>query len=225
MKIRVIITGATGMVGKSVLTECFVHPSVESILIINRKTTELKHPKLKEIIHKDFLHLASIKSELTGYNACFFCMGVSSLGMSEEKYTELTYGITSHFAKVLKEQNPEMVFNYVSGAGTDSSEQGKVMWARVKGKTENMLLKMRFKDAYLFRLGAMLPERGVKSNTRWINILLTILRPLYPLMKRMRSVTTSSKIGLAMINSVLFPQDLKHLKTKDINDLANKSEL
>jgi len=221
MKIKGIITGATGMVGKSVLLECLESDKVESVLVINRKSIQLIHPKLKEIIHTDFNDLSSIKGELAGYNACFFCMGVSVIGLSEEKYSKITYDITTHFTSILHNLNPEMVFNYVSGTGTDTSEKGNTMWARVKGKTENMVLNKGFKDAYMFRPGAIIPEKGIKSSTGWYNAVYVVMRPFFPLLKKMDSITTSSKLGLAMINSVLYPKELKHLENKDINALAS----
>ena len=144
----------------------------------------------------------------------------TSLGLSEEKYADITYTMTAALASVLYGLNPQMVFNYVSGTGTDSSEKGRGMWARVKGRTENMVLNMGFKDAYAFRPGAILPEKGVKSKTGWYNALYVLLRPLYPLLRKMKSVTLSSNVGKAMINSVLYPQEQKHLENTDINLLA-----
>ncbi len=223
MKIKAIITGTTGMVGRGVLLECLENEHVDSVLVINRESINLNHPKLKEIIHKDFNNLESIKNELKGFNACFYCMGISSIGKKEEEYYSITYQITKYFVDILWEQNPDMVFNYVSGTGTDSTEKGKVMWARVKGKTENMILNKGFKDAYAFRPGAILPIKGVKSKTGWINTLYLILKPFYPLLIKMKYVTTSSMVGTAMINSILHPQKLKHLENTDINILAKIS--
>lgn len=220
MKIRAIITGSTGMVGKGVLLECLESDAVESVLVINRTSLQMQHPKLKEIIHQNFLDLASIKSEFKGYNACFHCMGISSLGIIEEQYIKFTYDLTSEFVNVLYAENPDLVFNYVSGAGTDSTEKGSSMWARVKGKTENMVLGKGFKDAYAFRPGAIIPEKGVKSKAAWINTLLIIMRPLFPLMKGMKSVTTTSKIGQAMINSISESTANKLLEAQDINRMA-----
>ena len=205
------------MVGKSVLLACLDSELVESVLIINRKSVGIDHPKMKEIIHADFLNLTAIKEELKGYDACFFCMGVYSVGMNEETYTKLTFDITNHFVNTLFEINPEMVFNYVSGIGSDSSEQSRTMWARVKGKTENIVLNKGFKDAYAFRLGMLVPEKGVK-----MSLVYKIFKPLFPLFRLFNSVTTSSKIGKAMIHSVLLPQQLKHLKNSDMNELAAK---
>ena len=209
------------MVGKSVLLECLQSEYIESVLVINRHSIEMEHPKLREIIHKDFFKLDAIKDELTRYNACFFCLGTSSVGMKEEEYTNITYKLTKNFATTCLEVNPEMVFIYVSGAGTDSSEQGKSMWARVKGKTENMILDMGFKDAYAFRPGGILPGKNVKSKTGWINTLLILFKPFYPLLKKLNSVTTSAKLGQAMIYLAMFPQNVKHVESKKINELAD----
>jgi nucleoside-diphosphate-sugar epimerase len=218
---KAIITGSTGMLGKGVLLECIDDPTVEQVLLINRKHLDISHPKVKEVIHKDFRDFSAIKEQLKDYDACFHCMGVSSAGMSEEKFTEITYTMSKALATVLYSLNPNMVFNYVSGAGTVSAEKSNTMWARVKGKTENMILDMGFKDAYMFRPGAILPERGTKSNTKLYNTLYVITRPLFPLMKRMKSVTTTSRIGRAMINLYNHPQSLKHLEGADINMVAN----
>jgi hypothetical protein len=221
MKIRAIITGTTGMVGKGVLIECLEHPDVEAVLIINRSSINLTHPKLKEIIHEDFFDLLPIKEELKGYNACFFCLGVSSMGMSEEDYHHFTFDLTTYFAQVVADQNNDMTFNYVSGAGTDSTEKGQSMWARVKGKTENALLAMPFKQVYAFRAGAILPEKGVKSKVALYNAIYIVLWPFFFLLKKFKSITTSSKLGQAMINSVLKGYPIKHLENTDINILAN----
>lgn len=219
MEINVIITGTTGMVGKAVLLECLEHSMVNSVLVINRESIGLNHPKLKEIIHADFFDISPIATELKGYNACFFCLGVSSMGLNEAEYHKYTYDLTVHFAEVVTAANPEMTFNYVSGAGTDSTEKGKVMWARVKGKTENKLTTL-FKDVYLFRPGAILPEKGVKSKIKTYNVLYVILKPFFPLLRKMKSITTSSRVGNAMINSVLKGYEKKQLDNIDINRLA-----
>lgn len=222
MKLKVIITGSTGMVGKGVLLECLEHPGVEEVLVVNRQSINMQHPKLKELIHKDFYDLSNIREELQGYNACFFCLGVSAAGMSEEKYTRLTYDLTMHFAETVV--HPEMIFTYVSGTGTDSTEKGRIMWARVKGRTENALLKMSFKAAYMFRPGVILPKRGVKSKTKLYNFFYVLLRPIFPLMAKMPSVTDSVKVGKAMIQVALHGSDKQHLENKDINELATKSD-
>jgi len=219
MEINAIITGTTGMVGKAVLLECLDNPAVNSILVINRKSIGLKHPKLKEIIHADFFDLWPIQDELKGYNACFFCLGVSAMGLNETEYHKLTYDLTVHFAETVAKENVQMTFNYLSGAGTDSSEKGKTMWARVKGKTENKVASL-FKESYLFRPRVILPEKGVKSKVGWYNAVYVVLRPFFPLLKKMDSITTSSRLGEAMINSVLHGYAKKYLENTDINILA-----
>lgn len=218
---KVIITGATGMVGKGVLLECLDHQKITEVLVINRSPLDRQHPKLKEILLDDFTKLAAVKDQLKAYDACFFCMGVSAIGMSQEKYTQITFNITKIFADLLFELNPLMVFNYVSGSGTDSSEKGRSMWARVKGKTENYVLKRGFRDAYAFRPGMIISERGIKSSTGWYNAAYVITRPFFGWLKKQKSITTTSRLGLAMINSMRANQDLKHLENKDINALAN----
>lgn len=221
-KKNVIITGSTGMVGKAVLLEALEDERIEKVLIINRNPLGLSHPKLQEIILKDFAKVETIEENLSNYDACFYCMGVSVIGLNEEKYTEITFSITKAFAELLYKLNPEMVFNYVSGTGTDSSEKGSSMWARVKGKTENMVLNQGFKDAYAFRPGVILPEKGIKSKTGWYNFFYVISRPIFPFLKRSKNITTSTKLGKAMINTLFYPVDLKHLENKDINQLAEK---
>jgi hypothetical protein len=222
MKIKAIITGATGMVGKGVLLECLDSPEVESVLSISRQSLEMEHPKLKEIIHKDFLDLSPIQDQLAGYNSCFFCLGVSSFRMSEETYTRLTYDLSLHFAQTVLAQNPDMTFCYVSGTGTDSSEKGNSMWARVKGKTENAIMALPFKASYMFRPGVIIPEKGVKSKTPLYNSLYVLMNPLFPLIKKAfpKYMTTSVKVGQAMINSILTGYEKRHLENADINILA-----
>ena len=163
---KVIITGATGMVGKGVLLECLDHAEIEKVLTIGRSTSGISHSKLTELILDDFLDVSSIKDQLNGYDACYLCMGVSAAGMNEDNYRKFTYDYTLTLARVLAENNPGMTCIYVSGMGTDSSEKGRVMWARVKGKTENDLLKLDFRQAYMFRPGTIIPMRGVKSKTK-----------------------------------------------------------
>jgi hypothetical protein len=191
---------------------------VSEVLIINRSSIGMQHPKLKELIHKDFYNLQPVREQLQGYDACFFCLGVSSVGMSEEVYAKPTYDLTLHFAETVI--NADMTFIYVSGSGTDSTEKGSIMWARVKGKTENALLKMPFKAAYMFRPGVILPVKGVKSKTPLYNFFYVIMRPIFPLMSKMNSVTDSAKVGQAMINVALHGSDKVHLENKDINELA-----
>lgn len=183
---KVIITGATGMVGKGVVLECLEDDRIKKVLVINRSSLELKHPKLEEVLLPHFTELHCIQSKLKDYDACFFCMGVSAVGMTEERYTQITYSITKVFVDVLYAQNPSIIFNYVSGEGTDSSEKGKTMWARVKGKTENMVFRKGFTDAYAFRPGFIIPEKGITSNTRMYRVTYLILRPFFPLFKKMK---------------------------------------
>ena len=217
---KAIITGSTGMVGKAVLIECLDSEIIDSVLLINRQPIDVSHPKIKEVIHPDFTDFSSIREQLAGYDGCFHCMGVSAVGMSEERFTHITYTMTNALAETLYDLNPNMVFNYVSGTGTDSTEKGRVMWARVKGRTENLLLSMGFKDAYAFRPGAILPGKGLKSKTPLYNATDVVMKPLFPLLKKMDSVITSPEIGQAMINTVLHPQELKHLENRDIRRLA-----
>jgi len=218
LKIKAIITGTTGMVGKGVLLECLESNDVEAVLVINRKPLGMQHPKLKEVIHKDFFDLGPVKSQLQGYNCCFFCLGVSSAGMNEADFTHLTYDLTLTFAKAFIEQNPGSVFTYVSGAGTDSSEKGSTMWARVKGRTENAILALPFKAAYMFRPGFIEPMKGIKSSTKLYNALYIVLWPFFPLFRAFPKIATDSvKVGKAMINVALRGYDKKHLECADIN--------
>lgn len=217
---KVIITGATGMVGKSALLECIEHSEVEKVLLVNRTSLGMNHPKVEELLLSDFKNIDKYKESLNGYDACFFCMGVSVLGLDESAYTNITYNITKAFADTLFDVNKNMVFNYVSGTGTDSTEKGKTMWARVKGRTENYVLNKGFKDAYMFRPGAIIPEKGIKSRTGWYNAIYVLTKPLFPLMKKSKNITTTTKLGQAMINSVLSPIKKKHLENIDINKLA-----
>lgn len=220
MKLNVIITGSTGMVGKGVLLECIDSPDVESILVINRSPVDVMHPKVKEIIHKDFFDLGLVRDQLTGYNACFFCLGVSSVGMKEADYKRFTYDLTLGFAKVVLFLNPDMTFCYVSGAGTDSSEKGKSMWARVKGKTENDLLSLGFKAAYMFRPGYIHPMRGIRSKTPLYNAFYAVLKPMYGLLKRMpKYVTDNVTIGRAMIAVAKNGYSKGVLESLDINSI------
>jgi uncharacterized protein YbjT (DUF2867 family) len=218
MKINAIVTGATGMVGEGVLHECLRHPDVESVLVIGRRPCGVSHPRLKEIVHSDFYNITSIQDQLAGYNACFFCLGVSSIGMNEEKYSKLTFDLSTHVAGVLLKQNPDLVFCYVSGSGTDSTEKGRTMWARVKGRTENTLLNMGFKKAFMFRPGFMKPTPGLKNVLKFYGAVLwmyPLLRGLFP-----GFVSTLSELGLAMINSVRKGYPKQVLEVRDIVSLA-----
>jgi uncharacterized protein YbjT (DUF2867 family) len=220
IKIKAILTGATGMVGEGVLHECLNHPDVVTVLVINRKPCGVVHPKLKEIIHNDFFDLSPIESQLAGYNACYFCLGVSSVGMKQPEYFKLTYTLTMHVAQTLCKLNKDMVFCYVSGAGTDSSEKGRIMWARVKGKTENDLMKLQFRAAYAFRPAFILPTKGLKNvlaSYKYVTWLYPVFRPLFP-----NYFGTLKEIGLAMVNSVKFGNEKHVLELKDIRILAEK---
>ncbi len=217
---KVVITGSTGMVGKSVLLECLESDRIEEVTIINRSSVGIDHPKIKEILLSDFSRIKEVRTDIGIPDACFHCMGVSALGMSEENYTHITFGLTKELADLMFELNPDMVINYVSGIGTDSSETGSSMWARVKGRTENYILNKGFKDAYMIRLGAILPEKGIKSKTGWYNALYVILRPFFPLMKKSNNIITTTAFGQAMINTIFYPQDKKYLENKDLNQLA-----
>jgi hypothetical protein len=217
---KVIITGSTGMVGRSTLNECLVNDKVSEVLVVNRRELDVSHPKLKELIHKDFMDFSNVSNEFKGYDACFHCMGVTSVGKNEEEFTKFTYDITKSLVDACHTANPNMVFNYVSGTGTDSTEKGRIMWARVKGKTENYVLNKGFKDAYMIRLGALIPEGEVSSGTSWYKYIYILMKPFNPLFKMFKSVTTSSRFGKMMINSVTANQDLKHLEGKDINTMA-----
>jgi uncharacterized protein YbjT (DUF2867 family) len=218
MNIRVIITGATGMVGEGVLHECLHHPDVEQVLVINRRPCGVSHPKLKEVIHLNFQDLTPVESQLVNYNACFFCLGVSSVGMKEQQYHKLTYDLTIHFAETLSRLNSGMTFCYVSGSGTDSSEKGKRMWARVKGKTENKLMQLPFKKAYMFRPGFMKPTEGMKNTLKgygFFTWMYPALRPLFP-----NFVCTLKEVGVAMINTVRKGYSKSILEVADIVALA-----
>lgn len=219
--IRAIITGATGMVGKAALLECLDSPEVEKVLVINRHPIGLLHPKLEEILHPDFFDLAPIEGSLAGYNACFFSMGVSAAGLSEEKYSRLNHDLVLGFASTLARLNPGMTFCYVSGAGTDSTEKGRVMWARVKGRTENAILKLPFKAAYMFRPGFIRPMRGVKSRTPLYAFFIAIGRPLFPLLMRFPEFATASdRVGRAFIKVARDGYSKPHVESVDINRLG-----
>ncbi len=220
-KIRAIITGATGMVGEGVLHECLLHPHVEAVLIINRKPSGFTHPKLKEIIQADFFDISAIESQLSGYNACYFCLGVSSVGMKEPEYYKMTYTLTMHVAETLSKLNPDMTFCYVSGGGTDSTEKGSSMWARVKGKTENALVKLPFRQVFNFRPGYMHPTKGLKNTLpfyKYISWLYPFFRKVFP-----NRVSTLAELGQAMINVTLFGYNKQVIEVKDIVALAKQN--
>ena len=222
-KIKVIVTGATGMVGEGVMHECLLNPQIEQVLIVNRKPSGFTHPKLKEIIHADFFDLSPIAEQLAGYDACYFCLGVSSIGMKEPEYYKLTYTLTMNFAQTLVTQNANMEFCYISGADTDSTEKGNSMWARVKGKTENDLTKLPFKAVYNFRPGGMLATKGLKNTLPYYKY----FSWLYPFMRKFfpKTVSTLAELGQAMINSTLIGYDKHVLEVLDIVKLAHEGEV
>jgi hypothetical protein len=219
--IKVIITGATGMVGEGVLHECLLDPLVESVIIINRKPAGITHPKLKEIVHGNFFDISPVANQLIGYDACLFCLGVSSIGMKEPDYYKMTYTLTIGFAETLSKLNKAMVFCYISGANTDSTEEGRSMWARVKGKTENDLMKLPFKKIYNFRPGYLHPTPGLKNTLkfyRYISWLYPVFRRLLP-----KQISTLKELGLAMIHAAQNNYEKNILEVKDIIVLANKN--
>jgi len=218
MKLKVIIFGATGMVGEGVMHECLLDADITEVMVINRRAGGVQHPKLKEIIHTDFLNFIGINVDFTAYQACFFCLGVSSMGISPGEYYRLTYELTMHVAKVMANQNPEIVFCYVSGAGTDTSEKGLLSWARVKGKTENDLMKLSFKKTYMFRPGYLSPTpdlKNTKAYYQYFNWVEPALKIFFS-----NQMSTLRELGLAMINAVKKGYPKQILEVKDIKILA-----
>ena len=215
---KVIVTGATGMIGKGVLLECLDHNDVTEVLSIGRRSLDMYHPKLKELIHKDFSEFESVKNSLNGYDACYHCMGVSSAGMKEANYTHFTYNYSMSLANALYSLSPSMTFIYVSGQGTDSSEKGRTMWARVKGKTENDLLKMGFKHVFLFRPGAIIPLKGIEASSKLYRRLIKSLGWLLKIIKTIapNSIVNTTQIGLAMINATKNGYESPMVNPKDI---------
>ncbi len=219
MDYKIIITGATGMVGEGVLMECLENPYVLEVLSVSRKSCGMSHPKLKEYLVPDFLKMKEDDENVKGYDACFFCAGVSSVGMKEAEYTKITFDTTIHFAKVVLNQNPLLKFIYVSGASTDSSEKGRIMWARVKGKTENTLVKMPFKRIYNFRPGFMQITPGQKNALKlykYIGWMFPFFKIIFP-----NSTSTLKQVALAMINIIIIGSEKQILEVKDINQLGD----
>lgn len=210
------------MVGKGVVLECLDHNEIDRVLTIGRNKLDIEHSKLEEIIHQDFSDFTPVKDKLSGFDACFYCMGVSSAGMKEEAYRHITYDYTLGLADILYDLNPDMTFNYVSGQGTDSSERGRIMWARIKGMTENTLLNKGFKQAYMFRPGMIIPLRGIKSRTKMYQFMYDYFLWLVRLIKAIapNSTVNTTQIGLAMINSMFNGIDKKILAPGDILKLA-----
>lgn len=220
---KVIILGSTGMVGKGVLLECLEESGIKKILVINRHSCQISHPKLTEIIHEDFFDFSDLKEQLRDLDACYFCLGVSSAGLNEKKYSRITYDLTLGFARLMLELNPDSVFCYVSGAGTDSSEKGRTMWARIKGKTENALLALPFRESYMFRPGFIQPLKGVKSRTKLYRIFYAVFKPFYLILKIFNAIVTDSvSLGRAMISVSMNGYDKRIIQTKDINLLVKR---
>lgn len=219
---KVLIFGATGMVGQGVLRECLLEPGVQAVQTIGRSSTGRTHARLREVVHEDLFNFSKIEPDLRGFDACFFCLGVSSGGMAAAKYEHLTYDLTMAAAQILSRLNPDMTFIYVSGAGTDSSEKGRSAWARVKGKTENAILRLPFKAAYMFRPPAIQSMHGERSKTTSVRVVYTLINPLLPLVRRLfpASILTTEEIGRAMINVAKRGACKRILESLDIRDCA-----
>lgn len=219
---KVLIFGATGMVGQGVLRECLLAPDVESVVAIGRNPTRQQHPKLRDLVHRNMYDYGDVESQLQGFDACFFCLGVSSVGMKEPEYRHITYDLTLAAATVLARLNPGMTFTYVTGAGTDSSERGSSMWARVKGATENALLRLPFKAAYMFRPGMIQPLHGIRSKTPVYDAAIVVLKPVLGLAFRLwpNRVTTTEKVGRAMLAVARNGASKPILDPADINALG-----
>jgi uncharacterized protein YbjT (DUF2867 family) len=216
---KVILFGATGMLGQGVLRECLLDPTIERVLSIIRNATGQQDAKLTELVHKDFFDFSSIETQLIGYDACFYCAGPSAAGMTEEAYSHATYDMTLAAAKTLARLNPAMTFIYVSGARTDSTEKGRTMWARVKGRTENALLNLPFKSAYMFRPGVIQPLHGIQSRTSGYRIFYSVTKPLLPILRWLfpQYVTTTVLLGRAMIRVSQSGYPKRVLETRDIS--------
>ena len=213
------------MVGQGVLRECLLDPGVTRVVAVGRHPTGQKHAKLSEIVHPDLSVLAPVESKLTGFDACFFCLGVSAFGMSEEQYTRVTYDLTMSVARTLLRTSPDLTFIYVSGVGTDTSERGRSMWARVKGRTENALLSLPLRAAYMFRPGVIIPLHGIRSRTRWYNAMYVVLRPLSGVLERIAPtmIITTEQLGRAMIAVARNGYATKILGMADINRLSART--
>ncbi|MCY1056839.1 NAD-dependent epimerase/dehydratase family protein [Nannocystis sp. SCPEA4] len=221
---KVIIFGATGMIGQGVLRECLLDPQIDRVTVVGRSATGQKHPKLRELVHADLEDLAPIAGELAGHEACFYCLGVSSSGMSEAEYTRVTYDLTLKVARPLAELNPNMTFVYISGSGADGSERGRIMWARVKGKIENALRALPFRASFVFRPGFIQPMHGIRSRTRLYNAFYAVLAPLYPLWKLLFPglVTNTEQLARAMIAVGRDGAAKYILETRDINAIGQR---
>jgi uncharacterized protein YbjT (DUF2867 family) len=215
---NVLLFGATGMVGQGVLRECLLDPNVQSVQTVGRIAAGVQHAKLRDVVHPDLFHYEAIQASLSGFDACFFCLGVTSSGKAEADYERVTFGITMAAAETLCRLNPRMTFIYVSGAGTDSSERGRIMWARVKGKTENALLRLPFAAAYMFRPGIIQPLDGIRSKTNVYQIFYTLGKPLLPVIRLIfpNQIVTTREVGRAMLNVARNGWPKRVLETKDI---------
>jgi uncharacterized protein YbjT (DUF2867 family) len=222
MLMKLLLFGATGTIGQGVLRECLLDPNVEAIVTVGRTATGAQHPKLQEIVRQDLWNYTDIAPALCGFQACFFCLGVSSAGMTEKDYARVTYGITLAAAETLCRLNPAMVFVYVSGVGTDSSEHGRSMWARVKGRTENALLRLPFAAAYMFRPGIIVPLYGAKSKTAIYRVVYTLTKPLLPVLHAAlpNHVLTTEQIGRAMLAVARYGFPKRVLESRDIRAAA-----
>ena len=208
------------MVGKSVLYQCIRDNRVKNIVLINRLPVDLKNEKITELIIEDFLNIGELKSKINNCDACYHCMGITSFGQNSDYYYKVTFEMTKVLTDLVYEINPNAVMTYVSGEGTSTKENSNIPWANVKGKTENYILNKGLKDAYMIRLGLLIPENGIKAKTKLYNLFYTLMKPLYPLMKLLPTITTSRKLGLAMINCLYFPLKNKYLDNKKINNLC-----
>jgi uncharacterized protein YbjT (DUF2867 family) len=219
---KVILFGATGMVGQGVLRECLLDPVVEHVLAVGRSATGQTHEKLRELVRQDLLDYSAVENQLPGYDACFFCLGVTSAGMTERDYRRVTFDITMAAARTLARHNPQMTFIFVSGAGTDGTARGRVMWARVKGETENALRQLPFKASYAFRPGFIQPLHGIRSKTRLHRLAYALMGPLYPVLKALvpKYVTTTEQMGRAMILVALRGAPKPVLESGDINVIS-----
>ncbi|MFM0221510.1 NAD(P)H-binding protein [Paraburkholderia dipogonis] len=222
---KVLIFGATGMVGQGVLRECLRAPDVEAVRTVGRTRTGQLDPRLIEVIQPDLMDYRAVEAQLTGFDACFFCLGVSSVGMQEAEYSRLTYDLTLTAAQTLVRLNPQMTFVYVSGASTDSTEQGRSMWARVKGKTENALQRLPFKGVYLFRPGVIQPLNGARSKTRSYQLFYTLARPFLSTLRALfpNQILSTEDIGLAMLAVARHGADKAVLETADIRALSRSA--
>lgn len=218
----VLITGASGMIGKGVLLECIANPAIQSIILVGRTPNAVQHAKINEVILPDFIQFEKHASDFKSVDAVFHCMGVSAAGLSEEVYNKLTFTVTKSLADTIFAINPNAVFNYVSGQGTDSTEKGSIMWARIKGKTENYLLNKGFQKVFLFRPGLIVPEKGIQSRTKLYRIIYVLLTPFLPLLKKLKTTTTTTTIAFAMIQTLFTKNKSGVLGGPQINQLASE---